>query len=164
MSTSAGFALPVAQLPDPHEHRRRWGALELADRRRISKAVNRGRALTDRREAALAVNVARSQQRFWSRAWLLAPAVSLLFFGQGWQAVAVNAVFATLVLGGMSLLWYRRAARAEQANLEVVGVTAGTSRPHRSADAPPPASEDQRAGTPHTANPPKRSRARRRSH
>lgn len=135
----------------------------MRERRRIMKAVNRGKALDDRRDALLAVNVARQQQRFWKWAWLMGPAVSVLFFDQGWQAVLANALVATLILGGMSAFWYLRARRSEHANLEAVGLAPSPSAAAHDADEEDEADDaPDRAGTPHAANPPKRSRSRRR--
>lgn len=108
----------MVRIPDRDEYQRRWRQLDFADRRRILRAVNRGERLTARREAALAVALARRQQRFWSRVWLFAPLVGLLNYRAGIVAVVVNAALATLVLGAAAWFWHRRAARAEQANLE----------------------------------------------
>ncbi len=127
------------------------------------KAVNRGQTLESRSEAVLAVGVARQQKRFWSRSWLLGPVVALLFSGQGAAAYLANALAAALIMGGMSWFWYRRAGRSEAANLAHLGIhpdaatsTVAASGPEDDADEP------DRAGTPHAANPPKRSRAQRR--
>ncbi len=104
---------------DASDHRTAWAALDFRDRRRILKAVNRGQAVEDRREARLAVGAARHQKRFWKKAWLLGPVLSLFALTSGAAAYAVNAVFATSVLGLMALFWYRRADRAEHANEEL---------------------------------------------
>ena len=101
------------------DHRSAWAALDIKERRRILKAVNRGRAMEDRRDARLAIGAAQQQKRFWSKAWLLGPLVALFFLTQGVAVYAVNAAFATLVLGLMATFWYRRADRAEQRNREV---------------------------------------------
>ncbi|MBW3659424.1 MAG: hypothetical protein KY457_12350 [Actinobacteria bacterium] len=135
----------------------------MSDRREVMRAINRGVALDDRPRAALAVGVARRQQRFWQRAWLIGPLVSLIFLGQGVTAFLANAAIAVLILGGMSLFWYRRAARAEQANLEVLGLRTGDpDAKAASATAAPPGDVPDRAGTPHAANPPKPPRRKRR--
>lgn len=156
----------VTRIPDKDEHRRRWSALEVRDRRRIMKAVNRGQRLDDRAEAVIAVGVARQQQRFWSRAWIIGPAISVLFAREGWVAVAANAVVAGLILGAMSWFWYRRASRAETANLDALGIRPESSPGRSDAAASeadgPDAPEDGRAGMPPAQNPPKRSRAKRR--
>lgn len=109
---------PMARIPDRDEYQRRWRALEFADRRRILRAVNRGEALTHRKEAALAVALARKQQRFWSRAWLFAPLLGLFSYQQGVVAVALNAAVATLALGAAAWFWLRRARRAEATNFD----------------------------------------------
>lgn len=110
----------MARIPDRDEYQRRWRKLDLGDRRRILRAVNRGERLRSRQEAALAVALARRQQRFWSRVWLFAPLLGLVSYRAGLLAVVVNAAMATLVLGAAAWFWHRRAARAEQANLEAV--------------------------------------------
>jgi hypothetical protein len=167
----------VVQIPDRDEHRRRWSALGMADRRRIMRAVNRGEPVADRREALLAVPLARQQQRFWRRAWLIGPLLSLVFAGQGWQTVVANALVASLILGLMSLFWLRRATRSEHANLRLLGLEPEPAAPRRLRGRRGPAHgdrdaateddagdevEDGRAGMPHAQNPPKRSRSRRR--
>lgn len=118
----------MVRIPDKDRYRQLWRELPTSDRRRIVRAVNRGHALEDRREAALAVVTARTQQRFWSKAWLLGPIVTLFAIGEGLQAYLVNAVMATLLLGLMSLFWYRRVTRAEQRNLEVAQPDAAGGR------------------------------------
>jgi hypothetical protein len=151
----------VVRIPDEHEHRRRWTALPVPERRRIVKAVNQGTALRDRTEAILAVGVARKQRRFWSRAWILGPLASLLFLRQGLVPFLVNAAMATLILGGMSWFWYHRARGAERANLEVLGLTPDEAAHPEPAEEPDREVPD-RAGTPHAANPPKPPRSKRR--
>lgn len=149
----------MPRIPDEDDHRRRWAALPVSERREVMRAVNRGAALHHRPHSILAVGVARKQQRFWSRAWLLGPVVSLLFLSQGVVAFLVNAGLATIVLGGMSFFWHRRAKQAEQANLAALGIAPDDARPSASE---PPEDVPDRAGTPHAANPPKRSRSKRR--
>jgi hypothetical protein len=109
----------VAKIPDADAYRARWAALEVADRRRIVRAVNRGRALDDPKEAALAVHTARNQQRFWRKAWLIGPVAALLTLTQGAMVYLVNAAFATAILGLMAWFWYRRSRRSETANRHV---------------------------------------------
>jgi hypothetical protein len=110
----------VAKTPDRAEHQRRFMALDQADRRAVMRAVNRGKAVDNRKHAPLAVMVARRQQRFWKWSWLLGPAlgaVQLLLVPV--EVAAFNAGLATLGLAAFSVFWYRRAARAEQLNLEL---------------------------------------------
>lgn len=153
----------MVKLPDEDEHRRRWAALPVGERRQVMRAINRGVALDNKQHAVLAVRLARKQQRFWSRAWIVGPLVSLLFLTQGIASFLANAALATLILGVMSWFWYRRAARAAQANLEVLGLAPddGRTSPASGPDDGPSDVPD-RAGTPHAANPPKRSRRKRR--
>ena len=107
----------MAKIPDREQYRRQWAELGLKDRRRIVKAVNRGQALDNRKEAALAVATARNQQRFWSKAWLMGPIGALFTIGSGWEVYVINALLLTLIMGAMSWFWLRRARRAEEINL-----------------------------------------------
>lgn len=107
-------------IPDPEAHRRAWRRLDWRTRRRIVRAVNRGRALDKRREARLAVGVAEGQQRFWRWAWLLGPVAALFVLDEGFGVYLANAAFATSILGLMSWFWFRRASRAEALNRDVV--------------------------------------------
>ena len=102
----------------------RFAELDRAERRAIVRAVNRGEAMTRRRDAELAVGVARRQQRFWSRAWLLGPSIALiqvLVTPIGWLEGALLAAWGTLLLGMMAAWWWTRARRAELENLRVIG-------------------------------------------
>ena len=112
----------MPRIPDQDEFNRLWGQVTMADRRRILRAVNRGRLLESRKEAALAVVLARRQQRFWRYAWLLGPVLALplaLLLGiEGTGQIAVYAAFGGAVLLAMSLLYTRRAARAEELNAD----------------------------------------------
>jgi hypothetical protein len=111
----------VAKIPDKAEHQRRFAGLDFADRRAIIRAVNRGQVLEDRKLAALAVGVARRQQRFWRVAWLIGPALGLLqLLYADVQVALINGGIGTLTVGGLSLWWYTRARRAEQLNTEAV--------------------------------------------
>jgi len=97
------------------------------------RSVNRGRAVDDRRHAALAVGVAQRQQRFWRAAWLLGPTIAL---AQGAltdlppEQIVLLAAWGTLVLGSMAWWWWSRARRAELANLVAAAGRpgAGTAR------------------------------------
>lgn len=161
------------RLPDKDEHRRAWAAVEMDVRRKVMKSVNRGQALDSKPLARLAVGVARQQQKFWSRVWVIAPLFSLFFYREGWAAVAANAAVAIVFMGLMSTYWFLRARSSERANLEMLGIapeeaSRGWRRRGRG-PAPEVVSDDAdeepgdgRAGTPHAANPPKRSRRKRR--
>lgn len=116
--TRGGLAPNVPKIPDRDEYRQKWATLDSPTRRRIVAAVNRGRALDDPREAALAVATAERQQRFWRKAWLLGPVAALLTASQGLMTYLANAVLSTLILGVMALFWHRRAERAAAANRE----------------------------------------------
>jgi len=108
----------------------RFSELDRAQRRAIVRAVNRGEGMARRRDAELAVGVARRQQRFWSRAWLLGPSIALiqvLVTPIGWLEGALLAAWGTLLLGMMAAWWWTRARRAELENLQVIGGR-GTAR------------------------------------
>lgn len=113
----------MARIPDKDEFRRTWSTVGASDRRRIVKAVNKGEQLPSRKEAALAVVLARRQQRFWRVAWLLGPIMSVLVawlidLGGGLVQLAANALLGAAVLMGMSVFFTRRARRAEELNTE----------------------------------------------
>ena len=111
----------MARIPDRTEHQRLFMALDLAERRAIIRAVNRGRAVEVRKHAPLAIGVARRQQRFWSYGWLIGPAmgaVQIAFVPL--EAALLNAAFGTLAIGLVSWFWLSRARRSEALNLEIV--------------------------------------------
>jgi len=113
----------MPRIPDPDEFARQWALVDGADRRRILRAVNRGEQLDDRRDAALAVVLARRQQRFWRVAWLLGPVVALLVallidLDGGWVQLVANGLLGAGVLMAMSVWYSRRAKRAEESNTE----------------------------------------------
>jgi hypothetical protein len=103
----------------------RFALLGRPERRAIVRAVNRGEAMQKRRDAELAVGVARRQQRFWSRAWLLGPSIAivqvLLIPTITWQQGVLLAIWGSLLLGMMAAWWWTRARRAELLNLEKLG-------------------------------------------
>jgi hypothetical protein len=111
----------VAKIPDKAEHQRQFAGLETSDRRAIIRAVNRGKAVDQRKLAPLAVGVARRQQKFWRVAWVMGPIVGLtgLFGDSDLMAVVLNAAVATFALGLMSWFWYSRASKAEALNTEL---------------------------------------------
>jgi hypothetical protein len=119
----------VAKIPDKAEHQRRFAGLELTQRRAIIRAVNRGQVLEDRKLAALAVGVARRQQRFWRVAWLIGPALGVLqLLYTDPQVALINGAVGTVTLGLLSWWWFTRARRAEQLNTELVEGGRGGSR------------------------------------
>ena len=106
----------------------RFALLDRAERRAIVRAVNRGVPMERRRDAELAIGVARRQQRFWSRAWLLGPAIAViqvLVTPLGWLEGLLLAAWGTMLLGMMAAWWWTRARRAEMENLRVVGGRGG---------------------------------------
>ncbi len=110
-----------AQVPSRDEHRRRFAALDVTERRAIIKAVNKGQAVDKRKHAPLAVGVARQQQRFWRWAWVVGPIIGLVQLRAGWQAAVVNGLIGTMVLAALCWFWVNRARRAEDANLQRMG-------------------------------------------
>jgi Flp pilus assembly protein TadB len=123
----------VASVPDRDEHRRRFAALDVSDRRAIIKAVNRGQAVETRKHAPLAVGVARQQQRFWRWAWVVGPVIGVVQLRAGWQVALVNGLLGTLFLAALCWFWVTRARRAEEANLERMG-KGGKTKPARADD------------------------------
>ncbi len=112
----------VPRIPDQDEFARLWSQVPTGDRRRILRAVNRGRLLDRRKEAALAVVLARRQQRFWRYAWLLGPLIAVplaavMGMDDAGQIVAY-ALLGAAVLLAMSVYYTRRARRAEQVNAD----------------------------------------------
>jgi hypothetical protein len=101
-----------------------FSRLDRGERRAILRAVNRGVAVERRKDAEIAVGVARRQQRFWKRAWLIGPfiaGVQALVTPIGVRDGIILAVWGTSVLGIMAAWWFKRARRAELLNLELVG-------------------------------------------
>lgn len=111
----------MAKIPDRTEHQRLFMALDLAERRAIIRAVNRGRAVEVRKHAPLAIGVARRQQRFWKYGWLVGPAMGVVQIAfVPLEAALLNAAFGTLAIGLVSWFWLSRARRSEALNLEIV--------------------------------------------
>lgn len=109
----------MAKIPDTDEHRRRFATLSLSERRAIVKTVNRGRTVRRRKDAPLAVGVARQQQRFWKWAWLAGPLIGLIGLRQGIEVALANMLLGTLLMGLVAGFYIMRARRAEALNLEV---------------------------------------------
>ncbi|GGI09509.1 hypothetical protein [Egicoccus halophilus] len=107
----------MVKIPDAAEHRRRFAALPLSERRAVVRAVNRGVAVDKRKHAPLAVVLARRQMRLWRWAWVCGAAIGAIGVVDGWQAMLVNALIGTTMLGLVGRHWFVRARRAEQANL-----------------------------------------------
>jgi len=113
----------MARIPDRIEFDRRWRAMEFRDRRRVVRAVNRGTQVDSRKEAALAVVLARRQQRFWRGALVLGPVLAVLV---AWvtdtsddvAVILANAALGALGLAAVSWWWLRNARRAEALNTE----------------------------------------------
>lgn len=106
-----------SKVPSRAEHARLWAGLDFRDRRRILRSVSRGQRLETRADAKVGIGVARQQQRYWRRVWLLGPVMGLVLVPE-WIQVAVTAVLGTALLGTLSAWRLRRARAAEQGNLE----------------------------------------------
>ena len=113
----------MPRIPDQDEFARLWSQVPMGDRRRILRAVNKGHMLDRRREAALAVVLARRQQRFWRFAWLLGPLIAipiavLMPTVEGLGQIIAYGVLGGAVLLAMSTFYTRRAKRAEELNAD----------------------------------------------
>ena len=132
----------------------RFALLDRSERRTIVRAVNRGIPMERRRDAELAVGVARRQQRFWSRAWLLGPIIAfvqVLVTPIGWVEGLLLAGWGTLLLGMMAAWWWTRARRAELENLRVVGNRLGRGQGERRTDDGAPVRRSRLPGGPPVA-------------
>jgi len=110
----------------------RFALLDRKERRAIVRAVNRGEPMSSRRDAELAVGVARRQQRFCTRAWLLGPVIALvqvIVTPIGWREGLLLGAWGAVLLGMMAAWWWTRARRAELENLRVIGGRPGHERP-----------------------------------
>ena len=87
------------------------------------RAVNRGTRAESRKEAALAVVLARRQQRFWRGALVLGPVLAVLVAvvtdtSDDVAVILANAALGALGLAAVSWWWLRNARRAEALNTE----------------------------------------------
>lgn len=124
-------------LDDPRAYGAAWASTPFADRRRITKAINRGLALDDGVEAQLAVMTARRQITFWRWGWLIGPALTLLQVGSATSVFLVSMAMSTFATGALSVFFLRRARRAEARNLALAeqsaaraGRAGASGRPH----------------------------------
>jgi len=102
----------------------RFALLDRRERRAIVRAVNRGEAMAKKRDAELAIGIARRQQRFWTRAWLLGPAIAVvqvLLTPIGWLEGLLLGAWGSVLLGMMAAWWWTRARRSEMLNVAVLG-------------------------------------------
>jgi hypothetical protein len=107
-------------IPEGPAFTEEWRELDRDARRRIRRAVNRAQAAEDPREAALAVAVARGQQRFWRFGWVIGPVLAMLLSAtEPLQVILANGLFGTILLVVLAFVFVRRAKRAEARNLEV---------------------------------------------
>lgn len=110
-------------IPDEAEHTRLWKAMAMSERRAILRQVRRGQPAESRKQARVAVGVARQQQRYWKFAWLFGPAIALLLSGRDLLELVVSAVLGALAMGALSVWSHRKAVAAERADLELLGLT-----------------------------------------
>lgn len=110
----------AVEIPDKNDHRAAWAALTMADRRRVMRAVTRGVAVEDRKDALLAIGAAQQQKFFWKWAWGLGPLLGVVLLDQGWQVVVLNIVLSTGLIVGLSRWRWLRADRCQKANIEVL--------------------------------------------
>lgn len=111
-----------ATLPDSAEHNRLWKAMDMADRRAILKQIRRGEPAPNKKQARVAVGIARQQQRYWRWAWLFGPAIAVLFAGRGILELVLSATMGTVVMGALSYRSLAKAKQAEAASLDLLGI------------------------------------------
>lgn len=110
----------MVNTPDGSDDYKLYATLDRTDRRQIARAVNRGRAVDDRKLAKIAVAFARRQQRFWRYAWLIGPALGALqFLSLEPLAATFNALIGSGMLIGASVWFTRKAKQSERACLEL---------------------------------------------
>ena len=105
----------LVHTPDGSDGSKSFASLDRAQRREITRAVNRGKAVTDRRLARTAVAFSARQQRFWRYAWLIGPALGALQF---LSLEPVPALINALIGSGMLIaasVWFTRKAKQSQA-------------------------------------------------
>jgi hypothetical protein len=95
--------------------RERLRRLPATRRRQLLRSVRRGEPVDHRGDAALAVSVARRQQRSAQYSWLVVPAVTFALWAIADLPVAV-AIVGTIVAGYVSTLVLARTVRAERVN------------------------------------------------
>lgn len=125
--------------PDGSDGYQQYAALGRQDRRQISRAVNRGRAVTDRRLARTAAAFARRQQRFWRLAWLIGPPLGAFqFFTLEPIPALINAVIGVGMLIAASVWFSRKAKQSERLNLELHATKRGNPAGPKSRQVPLP--------------------------
>jgi hypothetical protein len=134
-------------LDDQSAYGAAWSAASFTDRRRITRAINRGEALEDGREAELAVMAARRQVGFWRWGWLIGPAITLLQIGGDLVVFGISLAMSAVATGTLSWFFLRRARRAETVNIELAERSAAkaakrSKRTGRTDAAPHPRSQE----------------------
>lgn len=139
------------KIPEGQAYRDAWAALDRDARRRVRRAVNRGRAVDNRAEARVAVALARSQRNFWRWGWIVGPGIVLAFtIREEWPVILANVGLVGVVVGVMSFYFNRRSRRAEAVNLAIVERRKGgkaTKESQPDAQSPPDGRARGRAGS-----------------
>lgn len=133
------------KIPEGQAYRDAWAALDRDARRRVRRAVNRGRAVDNRAEARVAVALARSQRNFWRWGWIIGPGIVLAFtIREEWPVILANVGMVGVVVGVMSLYFNWRSRRAEAVNLAVIERRKGG----KTKKEPPPDTQSSSDGNP----------------
>jgi hypothetical protein len=115
------------RLPDRLRDQLLLGMIALRDRMEVADAVNRGRAVTDSRLAATAVEAAgrRQSERFRARLVVFAALLAMFavawgIFDHDWFLIAFAPLWSVLLARGLPLR-RKRAKLAEQENRRLLG-------------------------------------------
>jgi hypothetical protein len=115
---------PMARRDEPRSHPELLTGAELRDqlrqlpptrRRELLRSVWRGERVDHQADAALAVSVARRQQRTAQFSWLVVPASTFALWAAAGLSVMV-AIVGTVVAGYVATLVLARSVRAERTN------------------------------------------------
>jgi hypothetical protein len=116
----------MVDTPDGSDGYKLYASLDRPQRREIARAVNRGKVVSDRKLAKVAVAFARRQQKFWRYAWLIGPALGALqFLSLDPIPAAVNAAIGSGMLIGASVWFSRKAKKSERLCLELYATKKG---------------------------------------
>jgi len=129
----------VVHTPDGSDGHASFASLDRTQRREISRAVSRGRAVTDRRLARTAVAFSQRQQRFWRYAWLIGPALGAMqFLSLDPLPALINALIGSGMLIAASVWFTRKAKQSQTACLDLLNTRKGNPNgpKHRQVSAP----------------------------
>ncbi|MDX1511189.1 MAG: hypothetical protein R3249_07570 [Nitriliruptorales bacterium] len=151
----------AVEIPTRDEHRAAWASLTMADRRRVMRAVTRGVAVEDRKDAKLALGAAEQQKGFWKWAWGLGPMLGLVVaFSDEWIVAVVNGLVSTLLIVALSRWRWLRADRSQRANLALLERTGSprkkprpTSKGHLPSDPGMPRADSASSSRSHRPTP-----------